>query len=92
MKLSGVVRWARRNNLLGPPPRSLNITLLDFFLSGYGNDCVHATTVPDLTTLQDRVRDMVALVTLNKLDRIWQEIEHRLDIIDASSGPRIWVQ
>jgi hypothetical protein len=75
----------------GVSPHLPDITLLDFFFSGYIKDQVYATHVPDLPTLQDRICDVIASVTLDILDRTQQEIEYRLDIICATSGSHVEV-
>jgi hypothetical protein len=47
--------------------------------------------MPDLPMLRDRIRDVIASVTPDMLDRTWQEIEYRLDIIRATSGSHVEV-
>jgi hypothetical protein len=54
-------------------------------------DRVYATCVPDLPTLRDRIRDVIASVTPDMSDRTWQEITYRLDIIRATSGSHVEV-
>jgi hypothetical protein len=79
-------RWIGRDGPISWPTRSP-----DFFSWGYVKDRVYATCVPDLPTLRDRVRDVIASVIPDMLDRTWQEIEYRLDIIRATSGLHVEV-
>jgi hypothetical protein len=41
--------------------------------------------------LDNRIRDVIASVTPDMLDRTWQEVEYRLDIIRTTSGSHIEV-
>jgi hypothetical protein len=79
-------RWIGRDRPISWPPRSPDITPLGFFFWGYVKDGVYSTRVPDLPTVRDRIRDVIASVTPDMLDRTWQEIENRLDIIRTTSG------
>ena len=45
------------------PPRSPDITPLDFFLWGYVKDKVFSTPVPDITNLKGRITDAFATIT-----------------------------
>jgi len=48
-------RWNGRDGPTPWPPRSPDITPLDFFLWGYVNDKVFSTPVPDITNLKARI-------------------------------------
>jgi len=50
-------RWIGRDGPTHWPPRSPNITPLDFFLKGYVMDKVFSTPVPDITNLKARITD-----------------------------------
>ncbi|KAJ9587270.1 hypothetical protein L9F63_019201 [Diploptera punctata] len=73
------------------PPRSPDITPVDFFLWGYVKDRVFATPVQDLHDLRTRTLDTIATVPIDMLDRMWHEIEYRLDIVRATNGAHIEV-
>jgi hypothetical protein len=83
--------WIGYDGAISWPLRSPDITPLDLFFWGYVKDRAYATRVPDLPTLRDRIRDVIASVIPDMLDRTWQEIEYRLDIILASSGSHVEV-
>jgi hypothetical protein len=58
---------------------------LDFFLWGYVKDIVYRTKVRDITNLKQRITDE------GMLQRTWQEIEYRLDVLRATNGAHIEV-
>ena len=88
---------AFRNRLIGRdgptswPPRSPDITPLDFFLWGYFKDKVCSTPVPDITNLKARIRDAFATITEDMLGNTWREIDYRLDVLCATKGAHVEV-
>ena len=74
-------RWIGRNGPTPWPPRSPDITRLDFFLWGYIKDRIYRTLVPDVETLQSGIIDVLATVNKVMLENTWREIEYRLDIL-----------
>ena len=48
-------RWIGRDGPIPRPPRSPDITPLDFFLWGYVKDIVYRTKVRDVSDLQQRI-------------------------------------
>jgi hypothetical protein len=58
---------------------------LDFFLWDYVNDIVYGTKVRDITNLKQRITDE------GMLQRTWQEIEYRLDVLRATNCVHIEV-
>lgn len=79
-------RWVGRGGPIPWPPRSPDITPLDFFLWGFVKDVVYHTPVRDL-----RVRITAAIEQINAdmLGRTWAELEYRLDILRATDGAHI---
>ena len=73
------------------PPRSLDTTPLDFFLWGYVKDIVYLTKVRDMTDLRQRISNAIAAIDEAMLQRTWQEIEYRLDVLRATNGAHIEV-
>ena len=51
-------RWIGRDGRISWPPRSPDLTSLDFFLWGYVKDRVFVTPVNDIGELQNRIRDV----------------------------------
>jgi hypothetical protein len=64
---------------------------LDFFLWGYVKDIVYRTKVRDITNLKQRITDAIATIDEGMLQRTWQEIEYRLNVLRATNGAHIEV-
>ena len=84
-------RWIGRNGPTPWPPRSPDITPLDFFLWGYVKHRVYRTPVRDVETLQSRIIEVLATVNEEMLENTWREIEYRLDILRATNGAHVEV-
>ena len=84
-------RWIRRDGPTPWPPRSPDITPLDFFLWGYVKDKVFSTPVPDITNLKARITDAFATITEDMLENTWREIDYRLDVLRATKGAHVEV-
>ena len=98
-------RWIGRNRPIPSPPRSPDITPLDFFLWGYVKDIVYRTKVQDMTEQRifnaianiERIFNAIANIDEAMLQRTWQEIDYRLDVlfnaianIDEAMLQRTW--
>jgi len=79
-------RWIGRDGPTPWPPRSLDITPLDFFLWGYVKDKVFSTPVPDITNLKARITDAFAAINEDILENTWRKIDYRLDVLRATKG------
>ncbi|KAJ4447807.1 hypothetical protein ANN_09815 [Periplaneta americana] len=77
-------RWIGRGGPTAWPPRSPDLTPLDFFFWGYIKDIVYKTVVADLEDLRRRIVAACATVTPEMLQNAWQELEYRLDICRAT--------
>jgi len=84
-------RWIGRDGSTSWPPRSPDITLLDFFLWGYVKDKLFSTPVPDIRNLKARITDAFATITEDMLGNTWREIDCRLDVLRATKGAHIEV-
>ena len=73
------------------PPRSPDITHLNFFLWRYVKHKVFSTPVPDITNLKARITDGFATVTEDMLENMGREIDCRLDVIRATKGTHVEV-
>ena len=83
-------RWTGRDGLTPWPPRSPDITPLDFFM-GYVKDKVFSTPVPDITNLKARITDVFATITEDILENTCREIDYRLDVLRATKGAHVEV-
>jgi hypothetical protein len=74
--LSVTVWMLGRDGPLAWPPRSPDITPLDFFLWGYVKDKVYVTKVTGVEDLKKRIRDVITTITRGgMLARTWEELE-----------------
>ena len=62
-----------------------------FFLWGYVKDRVYQTPVQDLVTLRERIVEAIQAVDVDMLQRVWMEMEYRLDILRATNGAHVEV-
>jgi len=84
-------RWVGRGGPTAWPPRSPDLTPLDFFARGFIKVVVYRRKVRDLADLRQRIIEAVELVTPHMLINTWQELEYRLDICGATTGAHIEV-
>lgn len=84
-------RWIGRDGPTVWPPRSPDITPLDFFLWGYVKDEVYRTRVPDIQTLRQRITTVVESIPPVMLANTWTEIDYRLDVLRATKGAYVEV-
>ncbi|GFU88608.1 hemocyanin B chain [Trichonephila clavipes] len=68
------------------PPRSCDLTPLDYFLSGYVKSLVHADKPQTLDHLEDNIRRVIADIRPQMLEKIIENWTSRLDYIRASRG------
>lgn len=84
-------RWIGRDGPISWPPRSPDITPLDFFLWGYVKDIVFKTPVANLEELRQRITAAIETVDEGMLARTWQELEYRFDVLRATKGAHVEV-
>jgi hypothetical protein len=77
--------WLGRSGPFARPPRSPDITALDFFLWGYLTGKVCATELTGVEHLKTRIGDVIITINRGMLARTWEELEFRLDIFCATS-------
>jgi len=84
-------RWTGRDGPTSWPPRSPDITPLEFFLWGYVTDKVFSKPVPDITNLKARITDASVTITEDILENTWRETDCRLDVLRATKGAHVKV-
>jgi hypothetical protein len=82
-------RWIGRGGPITWPPRSPDITPLDFLLWGFVKDRVYATPVPDIATLRTRIAAVLERVDAAMLQRVWIELEYLLDVLRPTKGAHV---
>ncbi|GFW90968.1 putative transposable element [Trichonephila clavipes] len=68
------------------PPRSCDLTPLDYFLWGYVKALVYADMLQTLDHLEDIIRRVIADIRLQMLEKVIENLTFRLDYIRASCG------
>ncbi|GFW85371.1 DUF4817 domain-containing protein [Trichonephila clavipes] len=68
------------------PPRSCDLTPLDYFLWGYVKSLVYADTPQTLDHLEDNIRRVIAYIRPQMLEKVTENWTSRLDYIRASRG------
>ncbi|GFT94889.1 putative LOC100569746 [Trichonephila clavipes] len=68
------------------PPRSCDLTPLDYFLWGYVKSLVYADKPQTLDHLEDNIRPVIADIRPQMLEKVIENRTPRLDYIRASRG------
>ncbi|GFX66052.1 hypothetical protein TNCV_4101921 [Trichonephila clavipes] len=68
------------------PPRSCDLTPLDYFLCGYVKSLVYADKPQTLDHLEDNIRSVIADIRPQMLEKVIENWTSRLDYIRASRG------
>jgi hypothetical protein len=68
--------WEGRSNTMATTFTRLYAS--ELFLFGYVKNKVYSTPVPDIDNLKARIRDALATVTEEILEKTWREIEYGL--------------
>ncbi|GFX39678.1 uncharacterized protein TNCV_2104221 [Trichonephila clavipes] len=68
------------------PPRSCDLTLLDYFLWGYVKSLVYADKPQTLDHLEDNIRRVIADIRPQMLEKVIENWTSKLDYIRASRG------
>ncbi|GBN60242.1 hypothetical protein AVEN_159999-1 [Araneus ventricosus] len=77
-------RWLRLGGLIGWPPRSPELTPLDFFFWDYVK--VYSRDIRDFEDLRASIISTIATLTTEMLQRnaTWLELDYMLDILKAA--------
>jgi hypothetical protein len=68
----------------------MDLTPCDFFLWGYVKDTVYVPWLPrNLQELQNRTVAASGGVTMDTLQRVWEEIDYQLDVCHVTWGAHI---
>ncbi|GFX60693.1 transposable element Tc3 transposase [Trichonephila clavipes] len=68
------------------PPRSCDLTPLDYFLWGYVKSLVYADKPQTLDHLEDNIRRVIAGIRPQMLEKVIENWTSRLDYIEANRG------
>ena len=82
-------RWIGRDGPTPWPPRSPDLTPLDFFLWGYVKTQVFETEVQNIEQQKERISNAVASVIPAMLTNTWSEIRKRLLKLRDNQGRHV---
>lgn len=79
-------RWIGRRGAIEWPPRSPDLTPLDFFLGGHLKDRVYKTKPRNLNELRHRIITEVALIMPETLENVCNAFYYRLGHCQTVQG------
>jgi hypothetical protein len=63
------------------PPRSPDATPCNFFIWGYVKDQVYVPPLPaSIPELKVRIRTAIEIITADMLEKVWNELDYRVDV------------
>ena len=72
------------------PPKSPDLTPCNFFLWGLVKGLVYVPLLPkDVDELKARITEALATINNAMLERVWQELDYRLDVCHVTNGAHI---
>ncbi|GBM59098.1 hypothetical protein AVEN_172909-1 [Araneus ventricosus] len=77
-------RWIGRGAVMAWPPRSPDVMPLDLW--DYVKQHVYSERINDINHFKQRITNVIHSVTLDVLTRVWEELDHRLDVCRATNG------
>lgn len=78
--------WIGRGGTLGWPPRSPDLTPLDFFLWGFIKNKVYATPPNSLADLKQKIINAFTTVTVDMLENVQQTMMNRIELCITVNG------
>ncbi|KAJ4431341.1 hypothetical protein ANN_19938 [Periplaneta americana] len=79
-------RWIGRTGLIRWPPRSPDLTPLDFYFLGFTKDHAYATKPRTIPELVERTEHTIQMVTPDMLTRVHKELIRRLHLCIQQNG------
>lgn len=79
-------RWIGRGGFIEWPPRSPDLTPLDFFLWGYLKGKVFKSQPANLDDLKDRIRQEIRQITPQMVRNVQREFVDRLGYCQLTNG------
>ena len=83
--------WIGRGGPTPWPPRSPDLTPLDFFFWGFIKTQVYKSPVDGIFQIKRRIRDAVAMVTNGMLAKAWRELMLRVECLRDNGGRHVEV-
>ena len=71
------------------PPRSCDLTLLDYYLWGAGKDNRYANKPETINALKDNIREAIGEIQLHAIDNVLKNCTDRVGYCIASQGSHL---
>ena len=79
-----------QNDCRGHTQYTPDATPCDFFLCGYVKDQVYVPPLPaSIPELKLRIRTAIETITADMLQRVWNELDYRVDVCRITKGAHI---
>lgn len=82
-------RWIGRGGPIAWPPRSPDLTPLDFFLWGYVKDFVFSEEITSLSHMKERINQAIAGISTETLEKVWKNMNSRINHVVRVNGGHI---
>ena len=79
-------QWIGRDGPMKWPPRSPDLTPLDFFFWGFVKDIVYQSKVADIRDLVARIKAASQEISLDVLEKVWKKLKNRLELLETVCG------
>lgn len=79
-------KWIGRGGFIPWPPRSCDLTPLDFYFWGYVKEAVYRECPTTLENMKDRIRNVCRNISADVLTNVRSEIQRRLNICLREDG------
>ena len=83
------MRWIGRRGPVEWPPRSPDLTPMDFFLWGYIKDIVYRKKLEKLEELEEAIQEAIAAIPPDMLMRAVHSVQHRLEKCRDQNGTQV---
>lgn len=82
-------RWIGRGGPIPWPPRSPDLTPLDFFLWGYVKDFVFSEEITSLSHMKERINQAIEGISTETLEKVWKNMNSRINHLVRVNGGHI---
>lgn len=82
-------KWIGRGGPVTWPPRSSDLTCLDFFLWGHIKNLVYQEISENVEDLKTKIRHAFRTITLEMLENVQRSFRERIELCIANNGRNV---